>query len=171
MLCSSSVAWPFRQLNRKLQMTLFGMSRTIQLSFLPKTCWHNNFLNFEARVTKFFMYPQNNIPQLLAQAIFSKKPLKLLYPKLLSLTRIGMSGVQCGGRKTGFFKFVVTYLSTGMPGQCFGHSIGEITVASAAWEQVFPTRCGIPSRDFAAPDRSCFKGRGTRPPQVSRDTF
>ena len=61
---SSSVAWPFRQLPRKSQMSLFRMSITVQLSFLVKTYGRDNFANFEVRITKFFVYSQNNIPQL-----------------------------------------------------------------------------------------------------------
>ena len=61
---SSSVAWPFRQLPRKFQMSLFRMSITVQLSFLVKTYGRDNFANFEVRITKFFVYSQNNTPQL-----------------------------------------------------------------------------------------------------------
>ena len=67
---SSSVAWPFRQLRWKSQMSLFRMSITVQLSFLVKTYGRDNFANFEVRITKFFVYSQNNIPQLLTRPEF-----------------------------------------------------------------------------------------------------
>ena len=67
-------------------MTLFGMSITVQLNFIVKTCGRNNFVNFEVRITKFFVYLQNSIPQLFAQAIFSKNPLKNIFPQSIFKT-------------------------------------------------------------------------------------
>ena len=77
---SSSVAWPFRQLPKIFFMTLFRMSTTVQSNFIIKTCGRDYSVNFGVRVPKFFVYLQNNIPQLFAQAIFSKTPLKLFFP-------------------------------------------------------------------------------------------
>ena len=45
-------------------MSLFWLSITVQLSFLVKTYGRDNFANFEVRITKFFVYSQNNTPQL-----------------------------------------------------------------------------------------------------------
>ena len=55
---------------KKYQMTLFKMSTTVQLNFIEKISFIDNFFIFQARDPEFFVYPQNTIPQTFARTEF-----------------------------------------------------------------------------------------------------